>query len=169
VILFLRRLLTPVHLLGRTFLMVHLIGFQTLQKCILSEFVYFHSLWSETCGRSATNHYLCIDMALQTVHPKAHWSPEADYSSASFFIRRMDTLGYVKPAEAPEARLPLIGFIYITSGEVLVEVDGTPFLCQTGADPANTAAKPIRYPLLPECRGLHGRFCSFHPVRYKAS
>lgn len=35
---FLRRLLTPVHLLGRTFLMVHLIGFQTLQKCILSEF-----------------------------------------------------------------------------------------------------------------------------------
>lgn len=25
-------------LLGRTFLMVHLIGFQTLQKCILSEF-----------------------------------------------------------------------------------------------------------------------------------
>lgn len=71
-------------------------------------------------------------MAPQTVHPKAHWSPEADYSSASFFIRRMDTLGYVKPAEAPEARLPLIGFIYITSGEVLVEVDGTPFLCQPG-------------------------------------
>ena len=71
-------------------------------------------------------------MAQQTIHPKAHWSPEADYSSTSFFIRRMDTAGYVKPAEAPEARLPLIGFIYVTSGEVLVEVDGMPFLCQPG-------------------------------------
>ena len=71
-------------------------------------------------------------MALKTIHPKAHWSPEADYASTAFFIRRMDTSGYVKPAEAPEARLPLIGFIYVTSGEVLVEVDGAPFLCQPG-------------------------------------
>ena len=44
----------------------------------------------------------------------------------------MDTSGYVKTAEAPEARLPLIGFIYVASGEVLVEVDGVPFLCQPG-------------------------------------
>ena len=66
------------------------------------------------------------------IHTKAHWSPEADYSSTSFFIRRMDTSGYVKTAEAPEARLPLIGFIFITSGEVLVEVDSAPFLCQPG-------------------------------------
>ena len=63
---------------------------------------------------------------------KPHWSPDADYSSCPFFIRRMDTVGYFKPAEAPVARLPLIGFIYVTSGEVLVEVDGTPFLCQPG-------------------------------------
>jgi AraC-like DNA-binding protein len=44
----------------------------------------------------------------------------------------MDTSGYVKPAEAPEARLTIIGFIYVTAGEVLVEVDGAPFLCQPG-------------------------------------
>ena len=44
----------------------------------------------------------------------------------------MDTSGYVKPAEAPEACLPLIGFIYVATGEVLVEVDGVPFLCQPG-------------------------------------
>ena len=66
------------------------------------------------------------------MHPQAHWNPKADYSSTSFFIRRMDTSGYVKPAEAPEARLPLIGFIYVTSGEVLVEVDRTSVLCQPG-------------------------------------
>ena len=44
----------------------------------------------------------------------------------------MDTSGYDKSAEAPEARLPLISFIYVSSGEVLVEVDGAPFLCQPG-------------------------------------
>ena len=53
---------------------------------------------------------------------KPHWSPEADYSSFPFFIRRMDTVGFFKPAEAPVGRLPLVGFVYITSGEVLVEI-----------------------------------------------
>ena len=33
--------------------------------------------------------------------PKAHWSKDADYSKTQFFIRRMDTSGYIKPAEAP--------------------------------------------------------------------
>ena len=44
----------------------------------------------------------------------------------------MDTVGFIRPAEAPVARLSLVGFLYITSGEVLVDVDGTPFLCQSG-------------------------------------
>ena len=61
---------------------------------------------------------------------KSHWSPDADFSAFSFFIRRMDTVGFIKPAEAPVAQLPLVGFIYVTAGEVLVDVDGTPFLCQ---------------------------------------
>lgn len=56
---------------------------------------------------------------------KSHWSPDADFSACSFFIRRMDTVGFIKPAEAPVARLPLVGFIYVTSGEVLLDVDGT--------------------------------------------
>jgi AraC-like DNA-binding protein len=64
--------------------------------------------------------------------PKAHWNPDADYSRTPFFIRRMDTSGYIKPSEVPAARHPLIGFIYIISGEVLVDIDGVPFLCQPG-------------------------------------
>jgi len=44
----------------------------------------------------------------------------------------MDTSGYVKASVIPEARLPLIGFVYVVSGEVLVEVDGAPYLCQPG-------------------------------------
>ncbi len=56
----------------------------------------------------------------------------ADFSSIPFFIRRMDTTSYVKPVKVPEARIPLIGFIYVASGEVLIEVDSVPFLCQPG-------------------------------------
>lgn len=67
---------------------------------------------------------------MESVRPP--WSPDADYSHIPFFIRRMDTSGYIKPAEAPAARLPIIGFIYVTSGEVLVDVDGTSYLCQPG-------------------------------------
>lgn len=63
---------------------------------------------------------------------KPHWSADADYSSCPFFIRRMDTVGFIKPAVVPTARLPLVGFIYVTAGEVLVDVDGMPFLCQPG-------------------------------------
>ena len=55
-----------------------------------------------------------------------------DFSSIPFFIRRMDTTSYVKPVEVPEAHIPLIGFIYVASGEVLIEVDSMPFLCQPG-------------------------------------
>ena len=44
----------------------------------------------------------------------------------------MDTTAYVKPAEVPEDRLPLIGFMYVVSGEVLVEIDRLPYLCQPG-------------------------------------
>ena len=31
---------------------------------------------------------------------KPHWSPDADYSSCPFFIRRMDTVGFIKPADS---------------------------------------------------------------------
>ena len=62
-------------------------------------------------------------MALHTIE---------DFSSIPFFIRRMDTTSYVRPLEVPEAHIPLIGFIYVASGEVLIEVDSMPFLCQPG-------------------------------------
>ena len=63
---------------------------------------------------------------------RPHWSPDADFSSLRFFIRRMDTSGYVKPAEVPVSKLPVIGFIYVSAGEVLVEAEGNPYLCQAG-------------------------------------
>lgn len=62
----------------------------------------------------------------------SHWHPQADYSAVSFFIRRMNTQGYVKPDRAPEASLPLVGFVYITSGEVLIEAGGQAYFCGAG-------------------------------------
>ena len=61
-----------------------------------------------------------------------HWSKEADYSRVPFFIRRMNTRGRITVAEVPSASLPLVGFLYLTEGEVLAEVDGTQFLCESG-------------------------------------
>ena len=52
----------------------------------------------------------------------AHWHPDADFSKTPFFIRRMDTSGYIRPSEAPAAQLPLIGFLYVASGEVLIDI-----------------------------------------------
>ena len=58
--------------------------------------------------------------------PNAH--ANADYSRAPFLIRRMDTSGYIKAAEVPPASLPLVGFVYLTGGELLAEL----FLCTAG-------------------------------------
>jgi len=61
-----------------------------------------------------------------------HWHPEADFSALSFFIRRMNTNGFIKPDKVPQAVLPAIGFIYLTEGEILAEVDSEPYLCGAG-------------------------------------
>jgi AraC-like DNA-binding protein len=66
------------------------------------------------------------------MHTKPHWKPDIDFSSCRFIIRRLDASNQVKTADIPVARLPMIGFIYVTSGEVLVEADGNPYLCQPG-------------------------------------
>jgi AraC-like DNA-binding protein len=63
---------------------------------------------------------------------RPHWSKAADYSRVPFFIRRMDTQGRVTVPEVPSAALPFVGFLYLTDGEVLAEVDGVQFLCGAG-------------------------------------
>ncbi len=64
--------------------------------------------------------------------PLPYWHPEADYSKCPFFIRRMNTRGFVKAAEVPRASVPLVGFIYLATGEVLVEAEDRSFLCGAG-------------------------------------
>lgn len=64
--------------------------------------------------------------------PRPHRIQGADYSHLSFFIRRMNTQGRVSVPEVPSTTLPFIGFLYLTEGEVLVEVEGEQFLCEPG-------------------------------------
>lgn len=106
--------------------------------------------------------------------PIAHWNPDADFSHTPFFIRRMDTSGFIKPAEVPVARLPLIGFIYVTDGEVLVDADGTPFLCQPGQILLIPQQCPFAVRYYSEALGYTGGFApsilsDAKPLRYLTS
>ncbi|MBR6971268.1 MAG: helix-turn-helix transcriptional regulator [Bacteroidales bacterium] len=53
-------------------------------------------------------------------------------STMPFFIRRMDTKGYIKAAEVPPRAFPLVSFAYLTGGEILVEAEGELFHCTAG-------------------------------------
>ena len=60
------------------------------------------------------------------------WNKDADYSEISFFIRRMDTQGRITVPERPAAALPLVSFMYLSAGEVLIEADSVQYLCGAG-------------------------------------
>lgn len=49
-----------------------------------------------------------------------------------FIIWRIDTRGQVSVPEIPSESLPLVGFLYLTQGEVLVETEGQQYLCSSG-------------------------------------
>ena len=63
---------------------------------------------------------------------QAPWNKDADYSDVAFFIRRMDTKGRITVPERPPAVLPLVSFMYLSAGEVLIEVEGFQDLCAAG-------------------------------------
>jgi len=44
----------------------------------------------------------------------------------------MDTKGYVKAAQVPAASIPLVGFLYLQSGEMLLEISQKSFLISAG-------------------------------------
>jgi len=92
------------------------------------------------------------------MHTKPHWKPDIDYSACPFYIRRLDASNQIKSSEVPAARLPLIGFIFVTSGEVLVEADGKPFLCQPGHTLIIPAQCPFSIRYYHDANGYTGGF-----------
>lgn len=65
-------------------------------------------------------------------NPVPYWHSDADYTACPFFIRRMDTRGNLDSAQIPVASIPLIGFLFLSDGEALVEADGRSFVLSSG-------------------------------------
>jgi len=89
---------------------------------------------------------------------RPHWQPGIDYSSRRFYIRRMNTLKPAGTNEIPVAKLPLIGFIYVTKGEVLVEADGNSYLCHPGHILIIPALCPFAIRYYKDATGYTGAF-----------
>ena len=89
---------------------------------------------------------------------KPHWKPDIDLSACRFYIRRLDTSHQVGAAQVPAVRLPITGFIYVTSGEVLVEADGNPYLCQPGHALIIPAQCPFAVSYYHDATGYTGAF-----------
>jgi len=60
--------------------------------------------------------------------------------------------------DVPTARIPLIGFIFITKGEVLVEAGGNSYLCQTGHILIIPAMYPFSIRYYNDATGYTGAF-----------
>lgn len=89
-----------------------------------------------------------------------------------FFVRKMNTVGYLQAPQIPAAALPLYGFIFISSGEVLVDAGGRQYLVDEGKFlliPANTPFS-IRYyhDSVGYTGGFSGKWLkdASHPVLY---
>ncbi|MBO4536057.1 MAG: AraC family transcriptional regulator [Bacteroidales bacterium] len=61
-----------------------------------------------------------------------YWSPKRDMSDFRFSMRKEKREGYFDVSEVPEAILPFFSFIYLVEGEVLLEIEGQTWLCQSG-------------------------------------
>ena len=95
----------------------------------------------------------------ETMSPQLpYWSPDADYSRTSFFIRSMDSSGTTRLQDVLRASLPLIGFMFLTGGESLVEIGGEPFLCQSGQLLLIPEHVPFAILYFKDCSGWSGGF-----------
>ena len=60
-----------------------------------------------------------------------YWKEGADLTM-SVFIRKMDTQGLVRAPQIPPASLPMFGFMFLLTGQVLLELSGEPLLLHGG-------------------------------------
>lgn len=75
-----------------------------------------------------------------------------------FYIQRISTDGGVRTMEGPKELLPMVGFLYLTSGEVLVETDGKAFLCSAGHLLLIPGNRPFTVLYYSDARGYKGGF-----------
>lgn len=61
-----------------------------------------------------------------------YWHPGADYSGTDFFIRKLRARDRSESSRIPFASIPQTSFLFLSGGELLAEIDGTPYLCAAG-------------------------------------
>lgn len=92
-------------------------------------------------------------------------------SSCGFFIRRMESVSPTGTSDITASSLPLIWFVYVTKGEVLVEADGNPYLCQPGHSLIIPEQSPFSVRYYRDAAGYTGTFSTSlltdtKPLRY---
>lgn len=60
------------------------------------------------------------------------WEDGTDWRRKSFYIERLEMKSPLKASEIPLTSLPLCGFLFLTEGEVLADIEGKPFHCKGG-------------------------------------
>ena len=59
-----------------------------------------------------------------------YWNPKHDMKDFRFSIRKEKREGFFDVSDVPESLLPFFSFAYLLEGEVLLEIEGQPWLCQ---------------------------------------
>ncbi|MBR0223708.1 MAG: AraC family transcriptional regulator [Bacteroidales bacterium] len=61
-----------------------------------------------------------------------YWNPSHDMKDFRFSIRREKREDFFDVSDVPQSVLPFFAFAYLVKGELLVEIEGQPFLCKAG-------------------------------------
>ena len=61
-----------------------------------------------------------------------YWNPKRDMKDFWFSIRKEKREGFFDVSSVPESVMPFFSFVYLLEGEVLLEIEGQPWLCQAG-------------------------------------
>ena len=61
-----------------------------------------------------------------------YWNPWKDMTDFRFSIRKEKREGFFDVSDVPQSVLPFFSFIYLIEGEILLEIEGQPWLCQAG-------------------------------------
>ena len=61
---------------------------------------------------------------------KPYWSPQHDMKDFRFNIWKQKRDEFLDVSDVPESILPFFSFAYLLEGEVMLEVEGQPWLCQ---------------------------------------
>ena len=61
-----------------------------------------------------------------------YWNPKGDMNDFRFSLRKEKRTDFIDVSDVPESVLPFYSFVYLTEGEILLEVEGMPYFCRSG-------------------------------------